>query len=374
MKYLFFLGQNIPLSLAELDSLVPNFDHKLFESTALFESQDELDLDDLNCRLGGTVKIASFVSDLDSDNPTSQISDFIQKVGNKNFSINILQSNNTKAFQIAKEVKEILTKNDFSSRYIKARNPFLSPLIIKTQSVTEITIDLESKQFFHTTHLHDYNNWIERDRNKPFLTPKQGMLPPKLARIMVNLGLNSTDTQDLTLLDPFCGTGTILTEAVLLGANTIGSDISEDKMTGTRQNLDWLPQNHFCQQPFTTTILYNHDATHLSKIIKDSIDVIVTEPSLGPVSPQEDDMPQIAEGLQKLYLGALKDWQSFLKDQARLVIAFPRFKMEDKTISTHEFIDSHPSLSYNIIDSSLIFTRPGAKIERQILILKFNKK
>lgn len=374
MKYLFFLGQNIPLSLAEIDSLVSDFEHKLYQSTALLETQDELDLDDINCRLGGTVKIASFVSDLDSDNPTSQVAQFIQKTGNKNFSINLLQSNNTKALQIAKEVKDILTENDFSSRYLKARDPFLSPLIIKTQSVTEITIDLESKQIFHTTHLHDYDNWIHRDRNKPYLTPKQGMLPPKLARIMVNLGLNSSNTQDLTLLDPFCGTGTILMEAVLLGANTAGSDISEEKMNGTRQNLDWLPQNHFCQQPTTTTTLYNHDATHLSKIIRDPVDVIVTEPSLGPVSPREDDMPQIAEGLQKLYLGALKDWQDVLKDQARLVIAFPRFKMEDKTISTHEFIDSHPSLSYNIIDSSLIFTRPGAKIERQILILKFNKK
>lgn len=374
MKYLFFLGQNIPLSLAEIDSLVPDFKHQLFESTALLETSEELDLDDLNCRLGGTVKIASYVSDLDSDNPTSQIAQFIQKLENKNFSINILQGNNTKAFQIAKEVKDILTKNDFSSRYIKARNPFLSPLIIKTQSVTEITIDLESKQFFHTTHLHDYDSWIQRDRDKPYLTPKQGMLPPKLARIMANLGLNSSDTQDLTLLDPFCGTGTILTEAVLLGPNTIGSDISEDKMNGTRKNLDWLPEEHFCQQPANPTELYNHDATHLSQIIREEIDVIVTEPSLGPVSPQEEDMPQIAEGLQKLYLGALKDWQSFLKDQARLVIAFPRFKMEDQTISTHEFIDSHPGLSYNIIDSSLIFTRPGAKIERQILILKFNKK
>lgn len=373
MEYLFFLGQNSKLSLAELESLLPDFQYQLHGSTAYLSTEEKLDLDDLNCRLGGTVKIASFVSSLDPQNPLPQLIDFIKQTGHKNFSLNLLSGSYQDALKLAKQLKDHLAEEDYSSRYLRPRQPFLSPLIIKDQQVTELTLNLASHQLFHTTHLHNFQHWIERDRHRPFVTPKQGMLPPKLARIMVNLGLNRSEPSKITFLDPFCGTGTVLMEAALLGVNTWGSDISVDKVSGTRKNLNWLPQDHFCQQPTQKAKLFQYDATHLSEVINQPLDLIVTEPPLGPVSPADEDISQIAKGLQKLYLGALKDWQAFLRDRARLVIALPRFKTSQKTITTHDFIDSHPALSYNILDSSLIFTRPGAKIERQILILEFIK-
>ena len=55
-------------------------------------------------------------------------------------------------------------------------------------------------------------------KNKPKRHP--AMLKPKLARLLVNL--TGAKKQ---LLDPFCGTGSILIEAGVLGLKPLGSDI-----------------------------------------------------------------------------------------------------------------------------------------------------
>ena len=57
-------------------------------------------------------------------------------------------------------------------------------------------------------------------QNRPFFSPIS--LHPKVARALVNL---SEVEKNETLLDPFCGTGGILLEAGLIGANVIGNDI-----------------------------------------------------------------------------------------------------------------------------------------------------
>lgn len=57
---------------------------------------------------------------------------------------------------------------------------------------------------------------------------------PRLARFMVNL---SAAPPGGSVLDPCCGTGSILVEAALLGYHVHGSDISERSVTGSRRNL-----------------------------------------------------------------------------------------------------------------------------------------
>jgi tRNA G10 N-methylase Trm11 len=45
----------------------------------------------------------------------------------------------------------------------------------------------------------------------------------------------------LTLLDPFCGSGTVLTEGINLGIKKlIGTDLSDKCISDTEQNVKWM--------------------------------------------------------------------------------------------------------------------------------------
>ncbi|MGQ9469484.1 MAG: DNA methyltransferase, partial [Nitrososphaerales archaeon] len=82
----------------------------------------------------------------------------------------------------------------------------------------------------------DYMNrksWkLRRPRARPFFHPSA--LYPKFARGLVNL---SRVREGEILLDPFCGTGSILIEASMIGINTIGIDISIRMCKGAMSNF-----------------------------------------------------------------------------------------------------------------------------------------
>ena len=59
-------------------------------------------------------------------------------------------------------------------------------------------------------------------------------MPPKIARCMVNLA--RARSGDL-VLDPFCGTGSFLIEAGLIGCRVVGSDIKRRMVEGSMLNL-----------------------------------------------------------------------------------------------------------------------------------------
>lgn len=47
------------------------------------------------------------------------------------------------------------------------------------------------------------------------------------------------------ILDPFCGSGTILTEAMLINyKNLIGADISPKAINDTKKNIEWIIRNY----------------------------------------------------------------------------------------------------------------------------------
>lgn len=57
---------------------------------------------------------------------------------------------------------------------------------------------------------------------------------PRLGRFMINM---SAVRRGESMLDPCCGTGSILIEGALLGLDTFGSDADERSVTGSRLNL-----------------------------------------------------------------------------------------------------------------------------------------
>ena len=209
---------------------------------------------------------------------------------------------------------------------------------------------------------HQAKEWYKRDRLKPFADGKKGMLPPKIARIMVNLGLGKSHTPDQVLLDPFCGSGNILMEAGLLNLKLIGTDINANQLEGTRKNLNWLKIKNFK--------LLKLDATQVSKHLDKKVNYIVTEPFMGKPNLRPDRIKYVTKGLFKLYLGSLKNWFSVLAPKGTICMVLPVFNDGKKTYQLSKVIDDKSLVGHNIQTRGLFYSRPNSKLKREIVILK----
>ncbi len=104
-----------------------------------------------------------------------------------------------------------------------------------------------------------------RPRKRPFFHPSS--IPAKLARCMVNL--TRPKKSDL-VLDPFCGTGSFLVEAGLLGCRIMGIDAQKKMIVGSSDNLNFFNVNY--------EGLLIADANHLPMT---QVNCIVTDPPYG---------------------------------------------------------------------------------------------
>jgi len=74
-----------------------------------------------------------------------------------------------------------------------------------------------------------------RPKKKPFFHPSA--MPTKLARCMVNLAKPKAGE---LLFEPFCGTGSMLIEAALMGCRVLGVDVQRQMVKGSRRNLAYF--------------------------------------------------------------------------------------------------------------------------------------
>lgn len=229
--------------------------------------------------------------------------------------------------------------------------------------------------WYKTSFAQDIDAWSARDRQKPYADRKKGMLPPKVARMMVNLALKSIETDTKPVIyDPFCGTGTVLMEAALLDCNCVGSDLDADAYLGTSENLNWLEET--AGITFNRTV-FKADVTHSNndmQLAEKSIDAIVTEPFLGKPKPQPKKVPNIVKGLEKMYLGAFKQWKKVLKDGAVVVMVFPAIKTPKHEYTLHNLIDKLESFGYSTMSEPLEYSRPGAVVKRHIHQFRYQSK
>jgi tRNA G10 N-methylase Trm11 len=175
-----------------------------------------------------------------------------------------------------------------------------------------------------TTAVHNPFEFQKRDVGKPVQRRIFG-IPPRLARIMVNL---AACTEEKVLLDPFCGVGTILQEALLSKAKAIGVDINRWCVEAAERNLEWLKSEYSLENAEYRVL--QGDVRRLSqKIGWEQADCIATEPDLGPALrqvPTTSYALRITEKLEPLYYGLLEEAYKVLKKEGRLVLVAPYIK------------------------------------------------
>jgi tRNA (guanine10-N2)-dimethyltransferase len=173
-----------------------------------------------------------------------------------------------------------------------------------------------------------------RPRKRPFFHPSA--MQAKLARCMVNLAHPRAGE---IVLDPFCGTGTMLIEATLIGCRTVGLDVQRRMARGTLRNMA-----HFKVKPEAVVV------TDSRTLPICRADVVVTDPPYGTSSTTlRRTTKQIIEEI-------LTSVRGILNNGRRICIAAPRrlnivqsgTRLGYKHIESH-FVYVHRSLTREIV-------------------------
>ena len=202
-----------------------------------------------------------------------------------------------------------------------------------------------------TVAVQDFEDYGRRDYQRPARDEKQGMIPPKVAQIMLNL---SGAKANETILDPFCGIGTLVQEGLLLGFRMIGSDINKIAIKGSEQNLEWF-RNRYKVAPGKYGVEVA-DATKVADIIAKSghkISAIVTEGTLGPIYgayPKPNEIVQNFKDLEDLYIRSFTEFTKFLPSKARVVMCIPAYRKGRDFYEMFPSIDFAAPLGYNLVD------------------------
>jgi tRNA (guanine10-N2)-dimethyltransferase len=408
MKYFFILGNNPSLSAAEIKTVLSSeSEASLLGGNILVLENPATDAKSLIRRLGGTIKIGTIAAKANrhrNGEIKEKILEILKKdLAEKNsggkycFGFSFYGKSGLPVFPIGLEIKKILKQKGFGCRLVTSREKILSSVVVEQNNLVgrgrEIVLieDGETIHLGQTEAVQDFKNLSFRDYGRPERDDASGMIPPKLAQIMLNLsgkipfhcrcGSGADNLSCPTILDPFCGSGTILMEAALMGVKEIiGSDISEKAITDSKNNIAWI-QKKFQIQNSKFQILES-SATEISQKIKPNcVDAIVTEPYLGPQRGGFDPLKNKLE-LEKLYSSVLREFKKILKPDGRIVIIFPvraegqrpDFHFLSPTLEGWQTINPLPAELQEKLHTTrrgtIVYGRPGQRVWREIVILK----
>lgn len=364
-KYLFLLGKTTLLCEAELKWMLShkNLTEKAISPSLREVEMEESDLGYFTNALGGTVKVAKILS----ENTTSPIEEIIAVLkthdGKLNFSVFGATENNAHL-----QIKNELKKEGRASRFIEAGNLYDTAMGLQKNYHEYWIVNVkEGVIVAEAVWIQDIKAWAKKDFGRPRSDPRSGMLPPKIARILVNLSLNANETK-ARIYDPFCGSGTILMEALSLKHEAIGSDLNVKAVEDTYENLVWYQEILDKDVRFD---VFQADAVQVKKEdTKGEVDAVVFEPFMGPPRIRAEKIKDIAKGLEKLYIGALKNLAKLLPKGKRLVCIFPTLKADRIVKRTDNLIDRCENFGYTRKSGPLEYSRPEASVVRQIYVLE----
>ena len=265
-------------------------------------------------------------------------------------------------------------------RLVVSREPQLSAVTVQRNGLLkkgkEIIIYRTSKFLVIgiTRAVQDYRAYSRRDFGRPTANAKSGMLPPKLAQIMLNLADVGADD---ILLDPFCGSGTVLQEAALLSvAKIFGSDQNPEAAKGAQNNIRWLLKEF---PEIRSDIEITRADARETKIRPT---VIVTEPYLGqPLRGHEPEgwLTKQKMELEKMYLQVFQHWKNYLNSGARVVMIWPEFVFDGGTVTinldqavknlnfrSQELLPIKTAAMFGVDRYVLTYGRDEARVRRQI--------
>ena len=413
-KFVFILGREQNIALAELKTTLTrlNFCFDIYKITGnlAFANIDNFTKDDaknLSGVLGGTIKICRLLTGFwDKKSLIGNLKRLLleEKTGTEH-KINFGISDFSKAFQI-REINEIgikiktYLKKDLKLRFVGLQDSSeLSSIVSLKNKLLDDGLEfcLFNEGIGVLIGLSNAEEWSIRDYEKPASDKFSGMVPPKLAREMTNLALGEVIKKDekCLVVDPFCGSGNILMEAMLLGCDILGSDLSLKAVDDSKKNIEWARQKYQNVSEIKSRIS-NLDATkdHLLLDCQDMICssesvAIVTEPYLGEpkkFKPTYNAARGEYSKIKILILDFLKNLANDLKNcsiagvengvSARskhvVCLIFPLVETLDRGQFSlfGQSVDEIRKLGYTQVRNSFIYGRDYQVVKREIVLLQ----
>lgn len=394
MQSIFFLGRQPRLGIAELESLLGS------EHIALLDEHyavSDLAPETLPfSRIGGSVKLTRILKQLDTQdwrtiekallslapptipqNGEGKITCGVSVYGGTVNTKEILAT----GLRIKKALKSATGQ---SVRLVpnQAGEPALSSAQIlhnklhKQNGVEFVVIIHADKSIIaRTIAEQDINAYARRDQNRPKRDARVGMLPPKLAQIIVNLAVGSApEQQSYTILDPFCGTGVVLQEAALMGYNLYGSDIEQRMIEYTAANLTWLNETHSLT-PLEANLEVGDATSHQWN---EPFHAVAAEGYLGqPFTgfPTEAKLREVTQTCNLIAKKFLVNLAGQVPSGTRIAIGLPAWHKPNGNFVHLNMLDQLEELGYNRVSfahvsaEELLYYRPNQVVARELLVI-----
>ncbi len=377
------LGRQPELGIAELESVVGSDRIKpIGPCAALVDSKTALNQNNL----GGTIKMAELIKEVDSTEINSVMSALrdtviecmsVDVAHKQTFGISAygLNISARRISELSFLIKKSLKAKSVSVRAIISNSTTLNSAQVIHNGLTGrsgsefiVVSDKHRSYIARTISVQDIDSYSKRDYERPRRDMRVGMLPPKLAQIMLNL---AKAEPRLTVLDPFCGTGVVLIEAALMGLKLEGSDIKREMITNSKENLEWLAKEYHIK-------VDQHISCADATINKwKHFDRVVTETYLGPQPPRNPDpaaINRIATECNFLVFRFLKNLRGQIGAETRCCIAIPAWPTKGGIIRLPlakqiEKIGYTEIRFKNAGRNGLIYMRPDQYVARELLVL-----
>lgn len=218
--------------------------------------------------------------------------------------------------------------------------------------------------------------YTKRDQERPMRDAFVGMLPPKLAQIMINLAgeLNASEGEaQPRILDPFCGTGVILQEGALMRYAVYGTDLAEKMIRYSRDNLNWLEDTHHLSVSW-----YLHEGDAMTSKWQSPINAVICETYLGqPFSapPSPSKLTEVRNNCNRIISEFMKNIGSQIESGTPVVIAVPAWRSTDGSFTHLPLIHGFKTLGYKQVPfetvhpSDLLYFREDQVVARELLVL-----
>jgi len=383
--YIAMLGRQPAIGMAELERTFGNvrwFSH----DTALVDT-NELDIE----KLGGTVRAGYVVKELDRGDwhktSTELVRTYYEKWTKADGKITVGFS--VYGFSISpREIQRtgLILKSRLKSKNVSLRLIPNEQAVLSTATSHHNKLGLSPNKVeiliirghngkvivAESTGSQNITSLARRDQERPARDAFVGMLPPKLAQIMINLaGLPDTQAR---ILDPFCGTGVVLQEAALLGYDSYGTDLSEKMVRYSQKNMAWLAEKFNTR---TDVMIEEGDA--MSTIWQQPIDAVVCETYLGqPFSapPSPSKLAEVTRNCDHIISEFLTNIGGQIKSGTTLCVAVPAWQNKDGGFTHLPLTRMIGDLGYrrhtfkNLRDEDLLYFRPDQVVARELLVLE----
>ncbi len=215
-----------------------------------------------------------------------------------------------------------------------------------------------------------------RDQGRPKRDAFVGMLPPKLAQIIVNLAVGNyaSSNTPLTILDPFCGTGVLLQESMLLGYTAYGTDLADKMINFSAVNLTWAQEKLHADVDFRLA-----QADAMTATWQPPINVVACETYLGqPFSapPSTNKLREVRGNCEHIIGTFLKNISSQITHGTPLCIAVPAWRASDGSFTHLPLVHNTEQFGLrklplkSVRASDLLYYREDQVVARELLLLE----